>query len=553
MTETERKHLALENRDSSDVTLRDYVRVVWRRKWIVIGMTVLLMALALGYSMAKTPLYQASATLIYENQLDLSNPLSTGSYVDPTQRQIELSSVSSVITSPDLIKSAWALMSRSGAVPGFSVSAAPASTGGQTDASTVLITAVSPSAQTAASAANAYATAFTALRKAQAQAQVRQAEQVVQSKLDTFKSDVSRQSADYVTLLQRLQDLQILEATVTGNFRVLVPATRPSQPFSPRPVRNIAMGFAAGLIIGIGIALLLEQFDTRVRSKNEAVAILGMPVVGNIRKLSAKELREQPLLVLGGAHNPAAESIRKLRGNLDFANVDGDLRSLVITSALQHEGKSLLVCNLALSLAATGVRVVLVDGDLRRPQVHAYLGLPNGTGLSTVLTGRGDLTETLCTRRVGPRLTTVRKGGDVQAEPDGDERLYVLTSGPLPPNAAELVASKSFAGIVAELRSSFDLVIVDAPSILAVGDAAAIAACVDGVVFLVDLTRARRPLLEEAAAQVEQMPCRKVGLVLVNAVPTHRYAHDHYSYEAQEPMPLNFPSSTGGARGGAQS
>jgi Mrp family chromosome partitioning ATPase/capsular polysaccharide biosynthesis protein len=543
--------LAVEKRDSPDVTLRDYARVVWRRKWIVIGTTLLFLALALGYSFAKTPLYQASATLIYENQLDLSNPLSTGAYVDPTQRQIELSSVGSVITSPDLIKDARALMSRSGPIADYSVSAAPQATTGQGDASTVVITAVSPSAQTAASAANAYAAAFAALRKAQAQTQVRQAEQVVQSKLDSFESDVSRQSADYLTLLQRLQDLQILEATVTGNFRVLVPATRPSEPFSPQPARNAAMGLAAGLVIGIGIALLLEQFDTRVRSRGEAAAIFGMPVVGSIRKLSAKAVDEQPLIVLGSSHNAAAESIRKLRGNLEFANVDGDLRSLVITSSLQHEGKSLLVCNLALSLAATGVRVVLVDGDLRRPQVHAYLKLPNGKGISTVLTGRSDLSETVCSRAVGPRLTAVRKPGDVGAERDGDERLYVLTSGPRPPNAAELVASKSFAGIIEELKSSYDLVIVDAPSVLAVGDAAAIAACVDGVVFVVDMTRARRPLLEEAAAQVEQMPCRKVGLVLISAAPSHRYSHDHYSY-IQDPIPPTVSARSLGQRGSTQ-
>ena len=531
--------MAAEGIDSRDVTLRDYIRVVWRRKWVVIGMTALFLALALGYSFTRTPMYEASATLIYETQLNVADPLSSGQFADATLRQTELSSVASVIASPDIIASARQAMGQRDIAAGYSVSAAVQTTTGQSDASTVLVTAASPSARTAAAAASAFATAFTAFRKTQVQAQVRQAEQVVQSKLDSFKSPVSRQSADYVTLLQRLQDLQILEATVTGNFRVLVPATPPGQPFSPKPRRNGEMGLAAGLVLGIGLILLLEQFDTRVRTADEAAAIFGMPVVGNMPKLSSKALASHPMVVLGDSRGRAAEAIRKLRGNLEFANVDGDLKSLFITSSLQHEGKSLVVCNLAVSLAATGANVVLVDGDMRRPQVHAYLELPNGTGLSTVLTGRSELHQTLRSRTVGLRLTEIGKSGELDAVSQGGERLHVLTSGPLPPNPAEILASRSFSSLMAQLRTDFDMVIVDAPSVLAVGDSAAIARSVDGIVFLMDLTRAKRPLLEEAAAQIMQMPCRKLGLVLVGPASRRHYSYDHYSDYAHGESPVD--------------
>ena len=521
--------MAADRNGPHDVTLRDYANVVWRRKWIVIGVTVALVALALAYSFMKTPMYKATATLIYQSPVDVSAPLSAPSYVDPTTLATELNAVASVIASPVLVTSARRAMSPADIAVGYSVSAAPAAAASGTSASTVLITAQSPTAGTAARAANAYAAAFTAFRKSQEQAQVRQAEQVVQSKLSTFKGPTALASTAYVTLLQDLQGLQILESTLTGDFRILVPATPPAKPFSPKPARNGAMGLAGGLVIGIGIVLLLEQFDTRVRTADEAAVILGMPVLGTIRKLSSKALGEQPLVVLGDSHSPAAEAIRKLRGNLEFADVDGNFKSLFITSALQHEGKTLTVCNLALSLAATGVRVVLVDGDLRRPQVHAYLDLSNGTGVSTVLTGRTALLNTVGSRSVGPRLTERGKPGRVGAI-SGDERLYVLTSGPVPPNPAEIIASKSFAAMVGELRDNFDMVIVDAPSLLAVGDAAAIARCVDGVMVLVDLAQAKRPWLEEAARQLAQMPCRKLGLVLVGTAPSHGYAYDHYSY-----------------------
>ena len=231
--------------------------------------------------------------------------------------------------------------------------------------------------------------------------------------------------------------------------------------------------------------------------------------------------------------------MRKLRSNLEFANIDGDLKSLCITSCLQHEGKSVTVCNLAISLAAAGNRVVLVDGDLRSPQVHRYLRLRNAVGLSTVLTGRSDLHATLRARSVGPSLTIADTAGGADAASIPEPRLRVLTSGPLPPNPAEIIASKSFARLIGELRDEFDLVIVDTPALLAVGDAAATARCVDGLVFLVDLTRAKRPLLLEAAAQISQMSCRKLGLVAVGPPPSRRSERDHYSYYSRDDSSLD--------------
>ena len=241
------------------------------------------------------------------------------------------------------------------------------------------------------------------------------AEQVIEGALESFDTTAERQTAEYLTLQQRLQDLQILEATVTGNFRVIVPATVPLDPFSPRMVRNGLVGLVAGLIIGIAIALLLEQFDTRVRTTEEAVGLFGMPLLGYIRKLPTKQIDQQPIFVLGDSRSSAAEAVRKLRSNLEFANIDGDLKSLCITSCLQHEGKSVTVCNLAISLAAAGNRVVLVDGDLRSPRVHRYLRLRNAVGLSTVLTGRSDLHATLRARSVGPSLTIADTAGGADA------------------------------------------------------------------------------------------------------------------------------------------
>jgi capsular exopolysaccharide synthesis family protein len=537
------------NQTGKDPTLRDYARVVLRRKWIVIGVALTLTVLALAYSYAKTPMYKASAQLIYEGQLNVADPLSTSGYVDPSQMQVELNSVASAIASPDLISAARAELGAGMTASSYAVSAAPDAQSGQTNVSTVSITAVSSNAESAALVANAYAKAFTAARKAREQDRVRVAEGVIRSELVSFDTAAKRLTPDYLTLQQRLQDLQILEATVTGNFSLLVPATVPTEPFSPQPARNGAMGLLAGLVIGVGLVLLLAQFDTRVRTADEAVSIFGMPLLGQVRKMPAKMLEQEPLVVLSDSHSSAAESIRKVRGNLEFANVDGDLKSFFITSCLQHEGKSLTVCNLALTLAASGNRVLLVDGDLRRPQVHRYMGLPNGAGVSTVLTGKTDLQHVLHSRSVGPVLTTLSTAGDKGMSDKLDGSLHVLTSGPVSANAAEMIASKSFANLVVELEARFDLVVVDAPALLAVGDTAAIARCVDGLIFLVDLTRAKQPLLVDAARQISQMPCRKLGVVVLDQASSRRYERDHYSYYSHGESPLDSNSRSAKRKG----
>ena len=518
----------------NDPTLSDYARAVWQRKWIVIFVTVAVTALALVYSSVQTPLYEASAKLLYENQLNVADPLST-SYGDAAQRQTELANVGSVIASPQLVESAQAILSQGATVSSFSVEtvsdAKSSSSTGQSDVSTVSIRAVSPSAEIAARAANAYAQAFTDYRKAREQARVRQAEQVVRNSMDTFRSEASRQTAEYLTLEQRLQDLQILEATATGNFSILAPATAPDAPFAPRPVRNGLMGLAAGLVLGIVIALTFAQFDTRVRSQDEAVVLLGMPLWGQIRKMPKGTLDDEPLVVLDQSQSQSGEAFRKLRGSLEFANVDQPIKSFFITSNLQHEGKSVTICNLALALAEAGNRVVLVDGDLRRPQVHRYFKLSNAVGVSTVLTDRTDLKAALGSRTVGRK--SVRLGG-ASASLNGGGSLSILTSGPIPPNPAELIASRSFSALIDRLEAEFDTVIVDAPALLAVGDTAAIARCVDGMVFLVDLTRAKRPLLQEAANQISQMPCRKLGLVVIDKA-LRRTGYEHYRYDSHPP------------------
>ena len=237
-----------------------------------------------------------------------------------------------------------------------------------------------------------------------------------------------------------------------------------------------------------------------------------------------------------------AEAVRVLRGNLDFMGVDGDVRSLLVSSSVQGEGKSMTACNLAVSMALAGKRVVLVDADLRRPRIHTYLGVQNSVGLSSVVARRAELSDALVSITLDKAVGTgdglaapdvrVREGAlrvfSVGGRDGGDERtadavsgrdagtagwstgaddnpvLRVLPSGPLPPNPGEMVASRRFSELIDELADDADLVLVDTPALLSVGDTAAMAAHVDGLVFVVNTAQVRRPMLERVARPARQ-------------------------------------------------
>ncbi len=241
-----------------------------------------------------------------------------------------------------------------------------------------------------------------------------------------------------------------------------------------------------------------------------------MPILGRIPRISRKELHENILVTLAHPDGHAAEAFRMVRTNLDFLNVDAEIGSLVVSSCVQGEGKSVAVANLAVSMALAGKKVIVVDGDLRRPRQHKYFGLRNDVGLSTVATGQTNLVQSLQPVEVAgsaPQDASTTFAGWARGT-DALQHLYVLTSGPLPPNPGEIVAARRFTATIQRLQREADLVIVDSPAMLPVGDASAIARSVDGLVFLVDMHLVKRPQLAQAADQLRRLPCRLLGTVV---------------------------------------
>jgi Mrp family chromosome partitioning ATPase/capsular polysaccharide biosynthesis protein len=527
---------------ATQMTLRDYWRVVWLRRGLVIAIVVAFTVLAFANEVRKPTVYTASARLMYAPPPTVSNGV-VGDSTDVGRMSLEIQNVVSMITTPQVRLQAAKVADEKSAATA-SVSAIPVIPTDQTSATAVAtvvdVTAEAGTAAAAAKTANAYAEAVIKVRKDSQQESWRAAQQIIQGQIDLYKTSESRQTGEYAVLMQQLRNLQIAEASANGDFQVVVPATPPSSRTSPKPLKWALFGFVAGLFFGVVAAFVVSQFDTRVRDREETQKLIGMPLIGHVGRLSAKSLANDPLFVLNAPNSVQAEAVRKLRANLEYTEVDGRLKSVFFTSATQHEGKSTLICNLAIALAEAGNRVALIDCDLRRPTVHQLFGLRNAVGVSSVLAGKTKLAEALRPVGAGGRSPD----GAAADAPGGQPRLAVLTSGPLPPNPGEMVASASFAALVARLETEFDIVLVDAPALLAVGDTAAMARCVEGLVFVVSLTAARRPLLTAAASQLAQMPCRKLGLVTIGRDSTLGYGAQYSYYQHRDPNDATAPRVT---------
>jgi capsular exopolysaccharide synthesis family protein len=290
---------------------------------------------------------------------------------------------------------------------------------------------------------------------------------------------------------------------------VVDPASLPRTPVSPQPLRNLGLAAVVGLLLGLGGAVLRETLNTSVRTPEDIAAASEAPILGSIAYDAAAV--KQPLVTGLDSHAPRVEAFRVLRTNLQFVDVDRASKLFLVTSSMPGEGKTTTAINLAVTLARTGERVVLVEADLRRPKVGQYLRLETVVGLTTVLVKRLAIDQAL--------------------QPWGRDGLAVLTSGAIPPNPSELMQSQSMAQLLADLRRRFDVIVVDAPPLLPVTDAALLAAQADGALLVVRHGRTKREQLHGSVERLRAVGGRLVGVVLNMAPQRGNDAHSYgYGY-----------------------
>jgi polysaccharide biosynthesis transport protein len=325
----------------------------------------------------------------------------------------------------------------------------------------------------------------------------------------------------------RAEQLRTLMAVENSNA-VVARSAGPAGKIQPRPKRYGIIGLAFGLMLAFAFAFIRDALDTRVRSAEEITQRLGIPLLARLPEPSRKLQKTNGLVMLANPGSVEAEAFRVLRTNIEFANIERKARSIMITSALEAEGKSTTAANLAVAAARVGQRVVLVDLDLRRPFIDRFFDLEGKPGLTNVALGHATLEE--ATARV---VIPAAEHEGARSETNGHSPvavLDVLPSGPIPPDAGEFVGTVAVSQLLQELTRRYDLVVVDSPPLLHVGDALTLSSRVDAVVLIARLPGVRRPILKELKRVLESAPNAKLGFALAGAHLEEGYGYGYGYY-----------------------
>jgi capsular exopolysaccharide synthesis family protein len=323
----------------------------------------------------------------------------------------------------------------------------------------------------------------------------------------------------YGIIANRQKEIDITGPMKTNNVRVLERAVVPSTPVRPKPVQSLMLGLLLGLGTGIGLAFVIEALDNTLKTQNDVEQLMGTPVLGLVPIIGAAavgeaaevsdHLRERDLGVFLDPKSVAAECCRSIRTNIMFMSPDRPLKTIVVTSPSPQEGKTTTAINMSVTMAEAGGRVLIVDTDMRRPRLHRSFGVPNQTGISTVIVGKATLEEAI-------------KRTDVP-------NLDVLPCGPVPPNPSELLHTDRFAAVLADCGKIYDRIILDSPPTSAVTDPAVLGNLADGVVLVVKAGETTRDAALHARRQLATAKVRLVGVV-VNAIDFSNpaYGYDYY-------------------------
>ncbi|MGX6600626.1 polysaccharide biosynthesis tyrosine autokinase [Micromonosporaceae bacterium Da 78-11] len=427
--------------------LRDYLRVARRNWWLVVASVVLALSVATGVTVRTPPIYAASVTFFFTTP----NAGAADLYPAVMFSEGRLKSYAALLTSDRITEP----LART---PGVGLSAEEVAE--QITAETVADTVM----------------------------------------LLVTVEDRSRTRAQLLAtaLVKEFQNVVIsLENPSTVRMQVVAGPKLEDDPVAPRPLDNLALGLLVGLIIGAAAAVAREVSDSTIRTADALQALAAAPVLARIPVDANAPSRSGPFV--SDSSSARAEALRQLRTNLQYADGSGPVKTVAVTSAVPGEGRSATACSLALLFAESGLRVLIVDAELRHPRLASFLGREGSAGLSTVLTGAASVKQVLQPWGAG---------------------LWLLSSGHRPPNPSELVSSQRMTELIGELRELFDIVIFDCPPLLPVTDAAAIVARTDGALLVVRSRKTKGAQVTTAVRSLRAVNARILGCVL-NMVPAN--------------------------------
>lgn len=302
----------------------------------------------------------------------------------------------------------------------------------------------------------------------------------------------------YSSLLQSFEEISLAEVEATSNVMRIDVATEPTRPTSPNIPLNIVLGAFFGLFLTGSLIVIRDFADDTVKSPGEVVRVLKTSILGEIWRFNAED---NPIVVASHPRSPAAEAFRTLRLNIKYASVaagnDREFKRILVTSPTPGDGKSTVASNLSFTMVHGGQSTILVDGDMRRPNVHLNLGLPNRKGLSDIFIEPLDRVEQFI-------------------QESSTQGLYAITSGALPPNPSELLDSRKGEDILSHLAERFDQVVIDAPPVLSLPDAMALSQHVDGVILVLRANQTKLTAARQAIERLQKVKSPVIGLVITD-------------------------------------
>lgn len=529
--------------DPAGRELRDYLSVMRRRKGTIVLAIAVAVGMALLASFLQEKVYEARARVVLKPRQSLFQT-AVVPQVDPTEVETEMQFIES-----EPVRQA--ARERLGVVPKVSVNQV-----GTTSVVEVKVRNTNP--QEASRLANGYVDAYIDFRRKaitdELQASAKELQVRVddlQKRIDALAEELSQASCtptnaagcgrrdalqkDRDTLLNqqaplkaKLDQFQLDSSLTNAGAELIAPAPVPKTPVQPRPVRNALVAAGVGLVLGIGLALLLDHLDDSLKSKEDLERVAqGLPVLGLIPAVGNwKNKTQTPVVSQAEPNSPTAEAYRTLRTSIQFSSIDRPMRIITITSPSAAEGKTTTTANLAVALARAGQRVVVVGCDLRRPRIHEFFGLSNHVGFTSVLLGEVPLSKAL------------------QQVP-GETGLRLMGSGFLPPNPSELLASNRADEVLRALAAQHDSVLLDCSPVLPVTDAAVLSSKAHGTLLVATMGQTTGKQLFRAIELLRQVGAPLIGTVLNGVEPGGAYGYYYYR-RAEAPTNGSKPRSQKG-------
>lgn len=492
-----RSYTSATQTEGTGAALRSFVRVLRRRLPILLICVLVVPAAALIWSLGQPEQYESSASLLFRN-VELDTNREGGSTFSPSSEDPTRAAETNVrLVSVEAVAARTAeQLDQPGITPGFVSSSVEVSLEGQSDIAN--ITAKTEDPELSAEIANAFAKEYIEQRRESDRRTILAGKERVEAEILGLTPEQAA-GIQGETLTRQVEELTVQASLQTGNAEIVQLATPNDTPVSPKPLRNTILGLILGGLLGVGIVLLLEQFDTRIKDEPGIEDAYALPILASVPhtgNVTAPD--EKDAIGLGPA---GAEALRMLHANLRYFNVDRKIDSLLITSASPQEGKTTVSWGLSVTEARSGKSVLLIEGDMRQPSLASRLGKFPASGLSLVLAGEDTLEGALLPMDLG-----------------FDAELDVLFSGPTPPNAAELLESPRMTALLREATERYDLVVIDAPPVI-VADAIPLMNEASGVLVVARLNRAKYDLAKNLRELLMHIGASPLGTVANDTAP----------------------------------